>query len=1118
MDAEQPPAGQSTQRSSHGSASSRPSRGGGRRHREQHPQRQQQEISELTPGEQPHGDDRDHSRRNRGRWRGRGRGGVPHATPPPSGTTSQPNRHGRAGQESPAHPSRAGTPDQPPVNPESSSRPSHSNQPRSGGYRGSTASKFNPTLTTSDTKPPASADGASASAHIRDGDSPSERAHTEHQGRARNSDHRRRRPRPDSNTTSALLSDDLTSTLIKSLSTRPYPDCSICFSPIHPAQPTWSCSPAIPQVTSDGDATRPQYCWNTFHLKCIRSWAEKSVKELEEAWRNRGEMDKRGEWRCPGCQARREIVPTGYSCFCNATPDPKPGRLATPHSCGNSCSRPRESGCGHPCPILCHPGPCPPCQVTTQLPCPCPRGKVVTFRCGDEFSAGKGKGKGVISTREGQRSTTVVSCGSVCGRSLDCGTHSCEKICHPDPCNPCEAKEEVTCYCGKAKKKVRCGEGHGVFSSIRVTEGKDAGSCFDWMGRFECEQTCDRLFDCGIHRCQNVCHRQLMDASPCPFSPSKITHCPCGKHPIGSPTYPRFPARKRCTDPIPTCESTCDKVHDLCGHSCTVKCHVGSCPPCSVPMIRPCRCGMTTREIKCSDLLSKDSNGEKEILCDRPCAVLRACGKHECRRLCCPLSSLAFGKGKKGRAAVVDPTAAAGIGEEEGGLHECDLVCGKMLSCGNHTCEKRDHKGPCPSCLRSSFEEAICPCGRTIIEPPIPCGTKVHCSYQCPRIPPCGHPPISHSCHEEPATCPPCVYLTTKLCACGKKEIVNVKCSLEREKVSCATTCGRLLSCGFHRCQRLCHAGDCGACTTPCGKDRKLCLPSHHPCTRACHAPSACPEDDPCQAVITLTCSCGRLTQAARCGRNIVSSSSTNASDPASRPLLKCITQCEVAKRNARLAEALGITAESRERATKGMAGPVVYPDEVVAFAKEDPKFVLLVEKTFAEFVASNKRSQVLPHMPIEKRKFVHSMASVYRFDAQTVDQEPVRSVQIMRRVDTRVPDPLLSAHVATVAPPAPNFGKLGLSTGLKGSGKPGSTGQPVPGMTASGPRGWGPSARTTPIGGASTGTGPTTPASVPRASLPPSRSATPQAVRAGNAGSVNSATLDVPNNWEDDA
>lgn len=116
--------------------------------------------------------------------------------------------------------------------------------------------------------------------------------------------------------------DDLTSTLIRDLSTPPYPDCLICFSAIHPMQPTWSCSPLIPISSNDGpkDGTdskqnqttkTPQYCWNTFHLKCIRPWASKSVKDLEDAWRARGE-NKRGEWRCPGCQSKRMSVPTSY--------------------------------------------------------------------------------------------------------------------------------------------------------------------------------------------------------------------------------------------------------------------------------------------------------------------------------------------------------------------------------------------------------------------------------------------------------------------------------------------------------------------------------------------------------------------------------------------------------------------------------------------------------------------------------------------------------------------------------------------------------------------------------------------------------------------------------------
>ena len=163
-----------------------------------------------------------------------------------------------------------------------------------------------------------------------------------------------------------------------------------------------------------------------------------------------------------------------------------------------------------------------------------------------------------------------------------------------------------------------------------------------------------RPFDCGIHSCQKVCHPPSPEPATCPFSPSKVTHCPCGKHTIApqdngssSPSIGEFtfPSRQNCAAPIPTCNSVCEKIHTLCGHECSAKCHLGSCPSCSVPMARPCRRGLTTGEIKCADFITGE--GEKELLCDRPCTVLRACGKHECRRVCCPLASLAFGKGKK---------------------------------------------------------------------------------------------------------------------------------------------------------------------------------------------------------------------------------------------------------------------------------------------------------------------------------------------------------------------------------------------------------------------------------------------------------------------------------------
>jgi transcriptional repressor NF-X1 len=63
-------------------------------------------------------------------------------------------------------------------------------------------------------------------------------------------------------------STDLTSRLIHAFTHRSDGlDCPICFVSIHPAQPTWSCSPSSENNTC---------CWTTFHLKCIRAWASKS--------------------------------------------------------------------------------------------------------------------------------------------------------------------------------------------------------------------------------------------------------------------------------------------------------------------------------------------------------------------------------------------------------------------------------------------------------------------------------------------------------------------------------------------------------------------------------------------------------------------------------------------------------------------------------------------------------------------------------------------------------------------------------------------------------------------------------------------------------------------------
>ena len=117
-----------------------------------------------------------------------------------------------------------------------------------------------------------------------------------------------------------------------------------------------------------------------------------------------------------------------------------------------------------------------------------------------------------------------------------------------------------------------------------------------------------------------------------------------------------------------------------------------------------------------------------------------------------------------------------------------------------------------------------------------------------------------------------------------------------------------------------------------------LSLPGNHPCMLPCHAPAACSEAEPCRATVTLSCPCGRIKQPVSCGRS--------TSNPAGREgsqQLKCTNECLVAKRNARLAEALGINTEAK-------TAQVTYSDELIAFGRANMKFCLLVEKTFAEY------------------------------------------------------------------------------------------------------------------------------------------------------------------------
>lgn len=220
-------------------------------------------------------------------------------------------------------------------------------------------------------------------------------------------------------------------------------------------------------------------------------------------------------------------------------------------------------------------------------------------------------------------------------------------------------------------------------------------------------------FDCSKHTCSLPCHPHTSSTPlPCPFSPSTLTTCPCTLTPLSSLLST---PRKTCLDPIPTCSSKCPRILE-CGHQCHRPCHLGPCLSCDEMISIVCRCGSTKTTKRCGErsllLLggwstSTTAGGEAdEFTCDKICRAMRNCGRHECGRKCCPLAYQEAirankNKGRRGRQAIEQFEAES----DPLGLHVCQRVCGRKLSCGQHTCERQDHKGPCPPCLQAGFDE-----------------------------------------------------------------------------------------------------------------------------------------------------------------------------------------------------------------------------------------------------------------------------------------------------------------------------------------------------------------------------------------------------------------------------
>ena len=712
-------------------------------------------------------------------------------------------------------------------------------------------------------------------------------------------------------------------------------ECPICTSEIGRKSKVWSC----------------KTCWTVFHLTCIKKWSTNEGSTLNQQHNQDGELPPPRQWRCPGCNLPKDVLPTSYTCWCEKEFDPRSISGIPPHSCGQTCGKPRilPKKCPHPCELLCHAGPCPPC---THM------GPTQSCFCGKNSTS-----KRCVDTQY----DTGWNCDEVCGDLMPCGIHTCQKLCHEGLCGACEVEVSSRCYCGKVARGIPCCE--------RSEEKPSESLVEDWIGSFGCGSVCRREYDCGNHNCGMSCHPQKTKPAHCPRSPDVVKHCPCGKTVLDDISSV---SRQSCADPIPNCNKQCAK-RLACGHPCQQICHSGPCMPCLLTVPISCRCGRVQTSTICHQ------GHEQQPQCSRPCKATLNCGRHECGERCCPGERRA--SERQATKRKLRPLGAPRVLDNEiEAEHICTRPCGRPLKCGNHTCPELCHKGACGGCREAIFDEIGCHCGKTVLQPPLPCGTRPPpCRFDCERPKSCGHPVISHNCHGDEVSCPKCPYLLEKPCMCGKKLLKNQPCWLMDAR--CGEICGKKLKCGSHFCRKPCHrSGECEdtrvTCQQACGKPKRVC---GHPCEEKCHAPSACKEDKLCQNKMFITCDCQHLKQEIKCN-------ASKNGEGNSKKSLSCDDECARLERNRKLALALNIDPEAHKD------DHVPYSAETLRMFRENVKWSQEQEREFRVFAAdeAEKRLRFKP-MPSHQRAFLHSVAEDFGLDSESMDPEPHRHVAIFK-------------------------------------------------------------------------------------------------------------------------
>lgn len=520
---------------------------------------------------------------------------------------------------------------------------------------------------------------------------------------------------------------------------------------------------------------------------------------------------------CPPCP---QFVKA--DCFCGAQTDMR--RCGHKHfSCGKVCGK--DLTCRiHKCQNGCHAGTCPPCTKSSLHSCRCGRVEEVRACAESDFL-----------------------CHQICGKLLQCKKHWCKKVCHSGPCGDCEFQGRQRCPCGKVEYK-------GMECDLLAPT---------------CGSTCEKLLQCSLHRCQERCHTgscnnvcrvvtlkicrcgSFRKEVPCHQDLQCERKCQrlrdCKRHPC---------KRRCCSGECPPCSEVCGRKLRCGNHKCPALCHRGPCAPCPVSVRISCACNSTAYEVPCGA-----ERERRPPPCPKLCSIVPRCRHglnckpHRCHYGACPPCQLVCGeelpcghtckqrchgpqpppnpefnlKLKKKRKVSDQDGHILGspcppcsehvlrqcLGRHLGGEKTmicsesfpfgCGRLCGNLLACNNHVCQK-----PCHEVTVPQQDQAEATRGSEDVA-----STCMQCTLTCQkkRVLACPHP-CTQPCH--PGDCSPCKALIKRSCYCGA--LVHVfECSVfnrlpedERKmKLSCGGPCHRKLPNCSHLCPEICHPGPC---------------------------------------------------------------------------------------------------------------------------------------------------------------------------------------------------------------------------------------------------------------------------------------------------------------------